>query len=73
MTNTIAITKAVKSLRDVQEKFGLTRTSDPQFFSEWNELLPKLTQAEKVVLDRLRNLYFYYMEDGSITEGTLLA
>ena len=71
MVQSSAITNAITSFRDVQEKFNLNPSTDPQFFREWLESLPELTETEKTVLDRLRNRYFYYAEDGAITEGTI--
>ena len=71
MVQSFAITNAITSFRDVQEKFNLNPSADPQFFLEWLESLPELTETEKTVLDRLRNRYFFYAEDGAITEGTI--
>lgn len=86
MIQTIAITEAIISLNDAHNQFNLIRTSDEvnaapavarrenvdtQFFTEWFEELPELTEAEKDSLNRLKNRYFYYAADGAITEGTI--
>lgn len=71
MVQTVAVTKAITSLREVQETFGLSRTDDPEFFTEWLDALPELSRQEEWALDRLKTRYFYYAEDGSITEGTI--
>lgn len=71
MVETIAITKAVTKLRDVHEKFGLSRENDPQFFTEWFENLPDVTEAEQTELEHLKQRYLYYIEDGEISEGTV--
>ncbi len=33
--------------------------------------MPELSSQEAAALDRLKNRYFYYAEDGAITEGTI--
>lgn len=67
----IAITEAIISLNEAHNQFNLSRTSDPQFFTEWFEKLPELTEEEKESLNHLKNRYFYYAADGAITEGTI--
>lgn len=66
-----AINKAITSLRDVRSKFKLNRANDLQFFPEWFEDLPEISDSEKAVLDKLKNRYFYYIDDGAIAEGTI--
>ncbi|MBO1347211.1 MAG: restriction endonuclease subunit R [Hormoscilla sp. GUM202] len=46
------------TLMDLSEKFGLERTEDDkQFFREWQDNLPELTEAEKQVLDEVKADY----------------
>jgi len=71
MPQTIAITKAITNLNEAQQKFNITQTNDPQFFTEWLNDLPELTEAEKNLLDRLKNRYLYYTADGFILEATV--
>lgn len=71
MVQTVAITEAITSLNQVHDQFNLIRTADPQFFTEWFEDLPELSEAEKEALERLKTRYFYYAADGAITEGTI--
>jgi type I site-specific restriction endonuclease len=47
------------SLYELEEKFDLYLVTDSDFFPEWIENLPPLTDAEKQVLDRLRSNYFH--------------
>lgn len=42
MTQTVAVTKAITSLVDVQTKLGLYRTEQEDFFLEWQKELPPL-------------------------------
>lgn len=71
MPQTIAITKAVTNLNEAQEKFNIIQANDPQFFTEWLNDLPELTEGEKNLLDRLKNRYLYYAADGFILEATV--
>lgn len=71
MVETIAVTQAITKLNDIHDKFNLIPATDPQFFTEWMEDLPDITDGEKANLDRLKNRYLYYVADGVISEGTV--
>lgn len=45
------------SLYDLEEKFGLELITDPDFFTEWVENLPTLTNDEKLALERIKSNY----------------
>jgi hypothetical protein len=42
------------SVHDVKEKFNLQQVNDEQFFPEWQDNLPEVTEAEKQGLDRVK-------------------
>ncbi|MBH8565820.1 type I restriction endonuclease subunit R [Nostoc sp. CENA67] len=67
----VGITKAITNLNEAHAKFNLSQTADNNFFTEWFEHLPLLTDSEKESLNRLKNRYLYYAADGAITEGTV--
>jgi len=71
MVQTVGITKAITNLNEAHDKFNLSQTADTQFFTEWLEDLPEITDSEKEFLNRLKNRYLYYAADGEITEGTI--
>ncbi|GAB1542244.1 hypothetical protein NUACC21_49180 [Scytonema sp. NUACC21] len=71
MVQTVGITKAITNLNEAHAKFNLSQTGESEFFTEWFEDLPELTDSEKAFLDRLKRRYLYYAGDGSITEGTV--
>lgn len=71
MVSLTAITKAILSFEDVQNKLGLVRTEQPDFFWEWQELLPALMTGEIQHLNRLSNRYLTYLEADEVSEGTL--
>ena len=72
MTQTKAITDAITTLTDVENRFGFVRIEDEQFFSEWREELPNLTETEKENLNVLRRRYIYHRTDGNLLEGTVM-
>lgn len=71
MVTTLAVTKAIKTIRDAHERFGLSRSEEPAFFTEWQQPLPLLSSLEDSELSRLKNRYLYYLELGEISEGTV--
>ena len=60
MTSTIAARKI--KLHDLKTKFGLQLVQDESFFSEWVDALPRVSQSEESVLDRIKRNYLYLLE-----------
>jgi hypothetical protein len=56
MVQTIQATNI--NLYDLERKFGLQLVEDEQFFREWVDDLPQLTDLEKQQLDRVKASYF---------------
>lgn len=71
MVPVTAIAKAMINFRDLEDKLGLRRTQNPNFFPEWQMLLPELTHTEVVRLNCLSQRYLTYLEEGEVSEGTL--
>lgn len=67
MVQTIAISENT-TLKYLRENFNLQRTQDSQFFPEWREDLPEITDSEKALLDRIQSRYFYQLDEGSLLE-----
>ncbi|MDJ0797314.1 MAG: type I restriction enzyme HsdR N-terminal domain-containing protein [Calothrix sp. MO_167.B12] len=72
MSQTVAITEAITTIKEAETRFGLVRVEDEQFFTEWFEGLPSITDAEKVSLDVLRRRYIYHRGEGDLLEGTVM-
>jgi hypothetical protein len=72
MTQTTAITEAITTLKDVENRFGFIRIENEQFFPEWYEKLPEITTAEKASVDVLRRRYLYHRAAGDLLEGTVM-
>jgi hypothetical protein len=54
------------TLHDLRTKFGLTLIDDDQFFPEWLEGLPELTESEQQGLDRVKANYLDLVEQPMI-------
>lgn len=67
MVETIAISENI-TLADLRDKFNLQRTQNRQFFPEWFDSLPEITDLEKTTLDRLKDRYIYHIQDGPLAE-----
>ena len=71
MVQSLAISKAITTMAEVEERFNLTQTSDSQFFSEWFQDLPELTGEEKATLDKIRSRFARHRRRGEMAEGTI--
>jgi hypothetical protein len=60
MTQTIQARNV--NIRDLIEQFGLQLVRDRQFFTEWHEDLPELTNLEQDYLDKVREGFFNLMQ-----------
>ena len=60
----------------LHECLSLHRTTDISFFSEWQEPVAqsenRLSDRDKIFLDRLQQRYYNYYNAGLLTEGTVL-
>lgn len=56
------------SLYDLEKKFNLTLAEDEQFFTEWKEELPAITDSEKQALDRIKVNYLNLNRRRSLLE-----
>ena len=68
MVHTIAISEKT-TLKFLREKFNLQRTENRQFFPEWFDSLPEIANPEKEFLDRVKNRYFYQLDEGILLES----
>lgn len=68
MIQTLAIDQA--TLYDLEQRFGLVRSDDPDFFQEWRQNLPDLTAIEQERLRRIQAAYAN-LERRSVLENTV--
>ncbi|MDB9313460.1 restriction endonuclease subunit R [Spirulina sp. CS-785/01] len=71
MITSKGVRETITTLNDLQQRLGLVQTEDEDFFSEWTDNLPSLTDQEQVGLDRLKQRYDYHRADGLLLEGTI--
>lgn len=57
------------TLEQLIEFFSLTITYDEQFFTEWSDNLPELTELEKQQLDRVKRNYLGLVERHALSEN----
>ena len=67
----IAITEAITTLAEAEQRFNLSLTEDETFFSEWQISLPELSTLEQTAIDQLRRRYLYQRSLGQLLEGTV--
>lgn len=71
MTGTLAISQAIESMSQVRDTFGLVASSEQQFFKEWYQGLPELTDAERSILDHYKQRFLAHYDRGELAEGTV--
>jgi predicted type IV restriction endonuclease len=59
------------TLRDLRNSFGLQLTHDEQFFREWQENLPEITNLQKQQLDQVKEGYFNLLAYPPMLEGVV--
>ncbi|MBR8834898.1 MAG: type I restriction endonuclease subunit R [Stigonema ocellatum SAG 48.90 = DSM 106950] len=68
MVQTIAISEKT-TLKYLRKNFNLQRNDERQFFPDWYDNLPEISDADKAFLDRVRSRYFYQLDEGTLLEG----
>ena len=68
MVQTIAISEGT-TLKYLRDSFGLQRSDESSFFSEWQGDLPTLTDSDLQTLTRIRNRYFHQLEAGMMLKN----
>lgn len=68
----LAITQAITTLSQAENRFSLVRVEAESFFSEWQTGLPALTSNDQTKLDELRQRCLYQRSEGQLLEGTVM-
>lgn len=71
MAFTLAVTEKIKTFKDLQARCNLFQTEEDDFFNEWMEDLPQLSEVEELEIARIKKIYDYQRLDGSLLEGTV--
>ncbi|MEG4811689.1 restriction endonuclease subunit R [Microcoleus sp. F8-D3] len=59
------------NLRYLIDHFGLQRVRNSEFFPEWQENLPEVTDSEKQLLDRVQDIYFNLVDTPPVLENAV--
>lgn len=59
------------TLQELRTKFGLEFTHDLQFFPEWQENIPEITEFQKQQLDQVKAGYFNLLNYPPMLEGVV--
>ncbi len=71
MPKILAISEDITTFRQVETKLGLTLTENHEFFTEWMDELPPLSELEQARLQQVRRNYLYQISDGILLEETI--
>ncbi len=71
MVTTIGVREAIKNLNDLQNKLNLIQTEEDNFFLEWDEELPEITEVEQTAITRIKQRYDYHRSSSLLLEGTI--
>ncbi len=72
MSETITITDAITTIAEADQRFGLMRNEDPNFFWEWQRFSAELTEQDTSQLADLCRRYVYHRSAGHLLENTLI-
>jgi hypothetical protein len=59
------------NLRYLIDNFGLQRVRKDDFFPEWQEKLPEVTDFEKQLLDRVQDIYYNLVDSPPVLENSV--
>ncbi|MEP0885272.1 restriction endonuclease subunit R [Trichocoleus sp. ST-U3] len=59
------------TLHDLETKFGLTFVENDQFFREWQDNLPEISDSQKQRLDRVKASYSHLLKYPPLLENTV--
>lgn len=59
------------NLRYLIDNFGLQRVRNIEFFKEWQENLPEVTDVEKQWLDRVQEIYYNLVDSPPVLENAV--
>lgn len=59
------------TLADLKEEFGLQKSANEEFFTEWCDNLPEISHLEKQALDRVKANYLSLVETAPLLEDAV--
>ena len=71
MTQSLSIARTITSIAQLQERFTIAPATDDNFFPEWRDRLPQLTEAERSFLDKIKHRFHRHRASGEMAESTV--
>ena len=71
MPTITSISKRIISLEQLTQKLHLVQANNDQFFPEWTENLPELSDSEKQILDKYYQRYRRHRDRAELPEETV--
>ncbi|NJR21545.1 MAG: restriction endonuclease subunit R [Richelia sp. CSU_2_1] len=59
------------NLRYLIDNYGLQLVRNPEFFQEWQENLPEVTDIDKQLLDRVKEIYYNLLQSPPVLENAV--
>jgi hypothetical protein len=69
---TVAVTQAVTTIAEAEERFGLSRAKTPGIFPEWQDNLPEIPESDRQSLEIIWQRYLYHRSGGNLLENTVM-
>ena len=69
---TLAVTEAVTTIAEAEQKFALSRSESKDFFTEWCDELPEINSSDRASLEVLWRRYIYHRSGGHLLESTVM-
>ena len=69
---TIAVTEAITTIAEAEDKFGLSLSESADFFTEWRNQLPEISSSDRASLEILWRRYLYHRSGGNLLESTVM-
>jgi hypothetical protein len=67
----LTIQASLIPIDELEQQFGLIEVEDTQFFPEWQNNLPELSDIEKQMLDKLKRGYFNFLKHPPLLENAI--
>lgn len=71
MTQSLSLARTITSMAQLQERFTIAPAADDNFFPEWHDRLPELTEAERSFLDKIKHRFHRHRASGEMAESTV--
>ncbi|MEB3224314.1 MAG: type I restriction endonuclease subunit R [Synechococcus sp.] len=69
---TVAVTQAITTIAEAEDRFALRRVVTADFFREWQDNLPDISEGDRQSLAVIWNRYLYHRSGGHLLENTVM-